>query len=73
MHDATAGGFACVDPTLFCRLDELGLEVTGQRVEADQTVLACRVVEADRCVIARMSGVGTGAFVIASTSISVRA
>jgi len=29
----------------FCRLDELALEVVGQRVEADRAVLACRVVE----------------------------
>jgi transposase len=43
--DAT---FACPDLTIFCRLDELGLEVTGQRVEAERAVLACRVVEPDR-------------------------
>jgi transposase len=42
--DAT---FACPDLTTFCRLDELGLEVTGQRLEPDRAVLACRVVEAD--------------------------
>jgi transposase len=36
------------DLTTFCRLDELGLEVTGQRLEPDRAVLACRVVEADR-------------------------
>ena len=29
------------------RLDELGLEVTGQRVEPDRAVLACRVAEPD--------------------------
>lgn len=29
----------------FCRLAELGLEVTGQRLEPDRTVLTCRVVE----------------------------
>ena len=40
-------GFACADLTLFCRLDELGLEVTGQRLEPDRAVLACRVVEPD--------------------------
>ena len=45
MLDAT---FACPDLTTFCRLDELGLEVTGQRVESDRAVLACRVVEPDR-------------------------
>ena len=44
MPDAT---FACPDLTTFCRLDELGLEVTGQRVEPDCAVLACRVVEPD--------------------------
>jgi len=42
--DAT---FACPDLTTFCRLDELGLEVTGQRIESDRAVLACRVVEPD--------------------------
>jgi len=44
MLDAT---FACPDLTTFCRLDELGLEVVGQRLEAGRAVLACRVVEAD--------------------------
>ena len=34
--DAT---FACPDLTTFCRLDELGLEVTGQRVEPDRALL----------------------------------
>jgi len=43
--DAT---FACPDLTTFCRLDELGLEVTGQRLEPDRAVLACRAVEPDR-------------------------
>src|SRR4051795_9553501 len=47
MPDAT---FACPDLTTFTRLDELGLEVTGQRLEPDRAVLACRVVEPDqRC------------------------
>ena len=45
MRDAT---FACPDLTTFCRLDALGLEVTGQRLEPDRAVLACRVTEADR-------------------------
>ena len=45
MPDAT---FVCPDLTTFCRLDELGLEVTGQRLEPDRAVLACRVVESDR-------------------------
>ncbi|MFL0459956.1 ISL3 family transposase [Kytococcus sedentarius] len=36
------------DLTTFCRLDGLGLEVTGQRLEPDRAVLACRVVDDDR-------------------------
>ena len=44
MSDAT---FACPDLTTFCRLDELGVEVVGQRLESDRAVLACRVVEPD--------------------------
>ena len=39
--------FACPDLTTFCRLDELGLETIGQRLEPDRAVLACRVVEPD--------------------------
>ena len=45
MLDAT---FARPDLTTFCRLDELGLEVVGQRLESDRAVLSCRVVEPDR-------------------------
>ena len=45
MPDAT---FACPDLTTFCRLDELGLEAVGQRLEPDRAVMACRVVEPDR-------------------------
>ena len=44
MSDAT---FATPDLTTFARLDELGLEVTGQRLDPDRAVLACRVVEPD--------------------------
>ena len=44
----SAAGFTCADLTLFCRLDELGLEVTGQRLEPDRAVLACRVADPDR-------------------------
>ena len=44
MSDAT---FACPDLTTFCRLDELGLVVTGQRLEPDRAVLACGVEELD--------------------------
>ncbi|NUW39570.1 transposase [Nonomuraea rhodomycinica] len=40
--------FACPGLTKFARLDELGLEVTGQRVEFDRAVLAGRVVGADQ-------------------------
>jgi transposase len=43
--DAT---FACPDLTTFCRLEELGLEVLGQRLDPDRAVLACRVVEPDQ-------------------------
>ena len=45
MLDAT---FAAPDLTTFTRLDELGLEVTGQLLEPGRAVLACRVVEPDR-------------------------
>jgi transposase len=38
--DAT---FARPDLGVFCRLDELGLQVVGQRLEPDRAVLACRV------------------------------
>jgi len=43
--DAT---FARPDLTTFTRLDELGLEVTGQLLEPHRAVLACRVIEPDR-------------------------
>jgi transposase len=43
--DAT---FAGPDLTTFCRLDALGLAVTGQRLEPDRAVLVCRVVEPDQ-------------------------
>ncbi|MDN5775111.1 MAG: ISL3 family transposase [Brevibacterium aurantiacum] len=52
MPDATAGdrsrAFAHPDLTTYCRLDELGLVVTGQRLESDRAVVACRVAEADQ-------------------------
>ncbi|NCT92776.1 ISL3 family transposase [Cellulomonas sp. APG4] len=44
MLDAT---FAAADLTTFAGLDELGLEVVGQRLEPDRAVLSCRVVESD--------------------------
>ncbi|WP_067431380.1 ISL3 family transposase [Nocardioides jensenii] len=52
MPDATVGerpdAFAHPDLTTFCRLDELGLVVTGQRLEPGRAVLACRVAEPDQ-------------------------
>lgn len=45
MLDAT---FTTPDLTTFCRLDELGLVVTGQHLEPGHAVLAARVVEDDR-------------------------
>lgn len=44
MHDAT---FTSPDLTTFARLDELGLEVTGQHLEPNRAVLACRVTQDD--------------------------
>ena len=48
MPDATAAVLACADLTTFYRLDELGLVVTGQRLEPNRAFLACRVVEPDQ-------------------------
>jgi transposase len=45
LPDAT---FACPDLTTFCRLDELGLEVTGQLLEPGRAVLACRILDPDQ-------------------------
>lgn len=39
--------FANPDLTTFCRLDELGLEAVGQRLEPDRAVIECRVAEHD--------------------------
>ena len=36
------------DLSAFTRLDDLGLEVTGQRIEPDHAVLACRITCEDR-------------------------
>ena len=44
MPDAT---FTRPDLTTFAGVGDLGLEVTGQRIEPDRAVLACRVLEAD--------------------------
>jgi transposase len=46
--DATGAAFATPDLTSFCRLDGLGLVVTGQRLKPDLAELACRVVAEDR-------------------------
>ena len=41
VHDATPdAGFGRPDLTVFCRLDELGLVVTGQRLDPERAVLA---------------------------------
>ncbi len=45
MSDVT---FTAADLTTFIGLDELGLEVTGQRLESGRAVLACRVLAEDR-------------------------
>lgn len=45
--DERSHAFAHPDLTTFCRLDEFGLVVTGQRLEINRAVLACRVVEPD--------------------------
>ena len=49
MFNAThLGGFAPAELTSFCRLDGLGLVVTGQQVDAERAVLACEVAGEDR-------------------------
>lgn len=45
MSDAT---FARPDLTAFAGLDDLGVEVVGQRLEPGRAVLACRALEPDR-------------------------
>ena len=39
--------FAAPDLTTFCRLDQLGLEAVGQRLELERAVIECRVTEVD--------------------------
>lgn len=50
MPDST---FADPDLITFCRLDELGLAATGQFLEPNRAIIACRVVDpgdqCDRC------------------------
>lgn len=42
--DVPGAAFTIPDLAAFARLDDLGLEVTGQCLESDRTVLICRVV-----------------------------
>ena len=46
-RDMPHATFVRPDLGSFCRLDELGLQVVGQRLEPGCAVLACRVVDAD--------------------------
>jgi hypothetical protein len=46
-RDAPHATFVRPDLGSFCRLDELGLQVVGQRLEPGRAVLACRIVETD--------------------------
>jgi hypothetical protein len=43
-RNAPHANFVRPDLGSFCRLDELGLQVVGQRIELGRAVLACRVV-----------------------------
>ncbi|TJY63659.1 ISL3 family transposase [Arthrobacter sp. CAU 1506] len=45
MSNAT---FDAPDLTKFCRLDDLGLDVIGQRLEPDRALLICRVADPDQ-------------------------
>ena len=61
MRNAT---FACPDLTTFCRVDELGLVVVGQRLEPRRAVLVCQVVEPDEwCGRCGCQGVACGTVV----------
>ncbi|WP_270255169.1 hypothetical protein [Kocuria marina] len=44
MFNAT---FAALCLITFCRLDVLGFEAVGQRLDPDRAVIECRVVEGD--------------------------
>src|SRR5258708_17648192 len=46
-RDMPPGTFVRPDLGWFGRLDELGLQVVGQRLELGRAVLACRIVETD--------------------------
>jgi transposase len=56
--DVPDSTFGDPDLTTFCRLDELGLVATGQFLEPDRAVIACRVVEpGDACTRCESRGV----------------
>ena len=58
MADST---FSTPDLTTFARLDTLGLQVTGQFLEPDRAVLACRVIDGDdRVPAVRRAGPAAG-------------
>jgi len=57
VSDAT---FATPDLSKFCRVDELGLEVTGRQLDPERAVLACRVRDPDGGAIAVESSGGAG-------------
>ena len=45
--DMSHATFNAPDLTTFCRLDDLGLVATGQRIEPARAVIECRVVDSD--------------------------
>ena len=52
------------DLSTFTRLDGLGLDVTGQRIEPDHAVLACRIIGEDRwCRRCGCQGISRGTVV----------
>ena len=58
MHHAT---FASPDLTTFCRLDDLGLTVVGQRLDPGRAVLECRMTDPDRwCRVCGAEGIPRG-------------
>ncbi len=53
--------FASPDLTAFCRLDDLGLTVVGQRLDSDRAVLECRITDPDRwCQVCGAEGLPRG-------------
>ena len=58
MHHAT---FASPDLAVFCRLDDLGLRVVGQRLDPTRAVLECRIADPDPwCRACGAEGVSRG-------------